>query len=59
MPEEIQRELLSQTKKYLASSDFENAVKTARGALAMDEANSEAADIIKASEAALGQSNVT
>ena len=46
--------LLDQAKRHLAKSDFENAAKSARAVLALDSENSDASDILKASEAATG-----
>jgi hypothetical protein len=59
MTDEIQKDLLTQAKKLLTSSDFENAAKSARGVLALDEGNSEATAILKAAEAALTGGNLS
>lgn len=59
MTNEIQKDLLTQAKKQLTSSDFENAAKSARGVLALDEGNSEATAVLKAAEAALTGGNLS
>lgn len=54
MSNEIVENLLAQAKQQLLSGEFENAAKSARGVLALDETNTEAADILKAASAAVG-----
>lgn len=54
MTNPITDSLLDQAKRQLASNDFENAAKSARAVLALDSENSDATDILKASEAAIG-----
>jgi hypothetical protein len=54
MTDSIQKNLLDQAKQHLASNDFENAAKSARAVLALDPENSDATDMLKASEAAIG-----
>lgn len=54
MSNEISENLLEQAKQQLISGEFENAAKSSRGVLALDESNIEAADILKAATAALG-----
>lgn len=51
-------DLLAQAKRYLTSGDFDDAAKSARAVLALDESNSEASDILKAATAA-GEPSVT
>lgn len=53
MPNEIFENLLAQAKQQLSTADFENAAKSAKGLLALDESNSEASDILKVATAAL------
>ena len=45
--------LLVQAREHLAKGDFANAAKSARAVLALDSENSDANDILKASEAAI------
>ena len=54
MADSIEKNLLDQAKQHLASSDFENAAKSAKAVLALDAENSDATDILKASEAVIG-----
>lgn len=54
MAHSIAENLLDQAREHLAKSDFENAAKSARAVLALDSENSDASDILKASEAATG-----
>jgi hypothetical protein len=54
MSSEITSSLLTQAKEQLGSGDFENAAKTARGLLALDDQNVEAKEILIASEGAVG-----
>ena len=54
MANPIADSLLDQARQHLAKSDFENAAKSARAVLALDSENSDASDILKASEAAIG-----
>ena len=54
MTNPIADNLLDQARQHLAKSDFENAAKSARAVLALDSENSDASDILKASEAAIG-----
>ena len=53
MPNPIADNLLDQAREHLAKSDFANAAKSARAALALDSENSDASDILKAAEAAV------
>jgi len=55
MPSEIASELLTQAKNQLISGDFENAAKSARGLLALDDQNEVAREILTAAEAVVGQ----
>jgi large subunit ribosomal protein L7/L12 len=55
MPSEIVSELLSKAKQQLIDGDFEAAARSAKGVLALDDTNSEAAEVLKAAEAALGK----
>ena len=54
MAHPIADSLLDQAREHLAKSDFANAAKSARAVLALDSENSDAHDILKASEAAIG-----
>ena len=54
MTNPIADNLLDQAREHLAKSDFANAAKSARAVLALDSENSDASDILKASEAAIG-----
>jgi len=54
MSSDIASSLLVQGKKQLGSGDFENAAKSARGLLALDDQNVEAKEILTAAEGALG-----
>jgi len=53
MANPIADNLLDQAREHLSKSDFANAAKSARAVLALDSENSDASDILKASEAAV------
>ena len=55
MPSEIVNDLLSKAKQQLIDGDFEAAERSAKGVLALDDTNSEAVEVLKAAEAALGK----
>jgi len=59
MPNEIFENLLAQAKQQLSAADFENAAKSAKGLLALDESSTEAADILKAASAAIESGGVS
>ena len=54
MTDSIEKNLLDLAKQHLASNDFKNAAKSAKAVLALDSLNSDATDILKASEAVIG-----
>ena len=54
MTNSIADNLLDQAREHLVKSDFANAAKSARAVLALDSESSDASDILKASEAAIG-----
>ena len=56
MSNEIFENLLAQAKQQLSAADFENAAKSAKGLLALDESSTEASDILKAASAAIESS---
>ena len=49
----IEDDLFAQAKQHLSSGEFEEAAKTARAVLALDQSNEEAANILKAASAVI------